>query len=63
MATLRVYFVHRNAGHAVFVKEGVFFVRQGGGNEPWGRNWRPVVATSIEDARAVGERVLPKVAQ
>lgn len=53
------YFVVRNGGGAVFVKHGPFFVEQGGLESDWGRNWRRVTASSIEEARAIGEEVLP----
>jgi hypothetical protein len=54
------YFVHRNAGGAVFVKEGSFFRQQGGENAEWGRHWTKVHATSIEHARQIGESTLPR---
>lgn len=38
----------------VFVKELKFFRSQGGFREEWGDNWKPVRATSIEDARRIG---------
>lgn len=50
-----VYMVHVNSGGAVFVKELEFFRSQGGFREDWGKAWRPVVATSIEDAHAKGQ--------
>lgn len=40
---------------AVYVKEAAFFRRQGGLAQAWGREWRPVIAGSIEEARAIGE--------
>lgn len=46
------HFVHCN-GAAHFVKEADFFRSQGGDKAEWGKNWRPVVAASIEDARAL----------
>jgi hypothetical protein len=55
------YYVHRNSGNAVFVKEGSFFEQQGGLFQPWGDGWTKVHAASIEDARAIGERILPRV--
>lgn len=39
----------------VFVKEAGFFRGQGGLTQEWGKEWRPVVATSIEAARAMGQ--------
>jgi hypothetical protein len=38
----------------VFVKEHDFFRSQGGFQEEWGKNWIPLVADSIEDAREKG---------
>lgn len=40
---------------AVFVKEAAFFRQQGGLTQIWGQRWRPVVADSIEAARALGD--------
>jgi len=57
------YMIHRNSGNAVFVKETGFFISQGGLGAEWGRQWRPIVADSIEDARSKGERLLPKYRQ
>lgn len=54
------YFVHRNPGGAVFVKEGQFFRDQGGETEEWGKAWTRVVASGIEHARVIGENTLPK---
>lgn len=39
------------ASGCVFVKALDFYRSQGGFRETWGENWKPVVATSIEDAR------------
>lgn len=39
---------------SVFVKDLSFFRGQGGFRETWGKNWVPVVGTSIEDARLEG---------
>lgn len=49
----QVYMVHYN-GSATFVKEYDFFKLQGGFEWPWGEDWIPVVATSIEEAREKG---------
>jgi NTP pyrophosphatase (non-canonical NTP hydrolase) len=46
------HYVHCNTGNSLFVKEAAFFGQQGGFTEEWGKAWRPVVAASIEDARA-----------
>lgn len=43
------------AASAVFVKELNFFCAQGGLDEEWGRNWVPVVARNIEEAREMRE--------
>lgn len=45
------HFVHCNSGFALFVKDADFFISQGGLVEEWGRAWRPVIASSIGDAR------------
>jgi hypothetical protein len=50
-----VYMVNVNEfSGSVFVKTLEFFRSQGGFRETWGLNWRPIVATSIEDARKRG---------
>jgi len=48
------HYVHFN-GAAHFVKEAKFFEEQGGLTSDWGKAWRPVVAISIEDARALSK--------
>lgn len=48
---MKKFYVHHN-GHSWFVKEAGFFEDQGGLTEPWGKAWKPIYATSIEDARA-----------
>ncbi|RQF90602.1 hypothetical protein IPC255_19480 [Pseudomonas aeruginosa] len=53
------YFVHRNAGKAVFVKHGPFFRDQSGLTQDWGKGWTRIKASSIEHARQVGEELLP----
>ena len=53
------YFVHRNDAGVVFVKESSFFEKQGGLTEPWGRDWKPLRAHSIDAARRLGEKLLP----
>lgn len=45
------FYVHWN-GAAWFVKTADFFKSQGGHTQEWGKAWVPLVATSIEDARA-----------
>ena len=56
---MQPYYVMRNSGQAVFVKEADFFVSQGGLKEKWGLHWRLIFAASIEDARKVGHEILP----
>lgn len=36
---------------AVYVKEADFFVAQGGLTAEWGKRWKPLEASSLEDAR------------
>lgn len=50
MAKMKEYFIHHN-GAAVFVKTGAFFRSQGGLIQPWGKVWRQVRASSLEQAR------------
>ena len=40
---------------AVYVKEGDFFVEQGGLTEPWGSEWRIVMARDVDHAREIGK--------
>lgn len=56
--TTQHFYVHRNSGNVVFVKEGTFFEQQGGLTQPWGKRWVRIQADSIEDARARGEALL-----
>jgi|SRR3990172_9228548 len=53
------YFIHRNCAGCVFVKVGKFFVDQGGLTEEWGQGWTKIKAKSIEDARRIGQDILP----
>lgn len=55
-----VFMVHCNVGGSVFVKTYDFFKSQGGFKESWGQAWKPVVATSIEDAREKGCDIFPE---
>ena len=48
---MKKFYAHHN-GHSWFVKEAQFFEAQGGLTEPWGQNWKPILANGIEDARA-----------
>ncbi len=54
-----VYMVHCNSGGSVYVKTLEFFREQGGFVDLWGKNWKPVVASSIEDAREKGCALFP----
>lgn len=45
------HYVMRNPGNALFVKDADFFESQGGLTAEWGKSWKPVVASSIGDAR------------
>lgn len=56
MSSLQLYYVTYNGG-AWFVKESAFFLTQGGLSQDWGRNWRPISAGSIEDARRLAPTV------
>lgn len=38
----------------VFVKELDYFISQDGLIQDWGINWKPIVATSVEEARRYG---------
>lgn len=40
---------------SVHVKTAALFTEQGGLDQPWGKRWRPVRASSIEEARKIGE--------
>lgn len=51
------HYVHCNDGNALFVKVADFFVSQGGLTEPWGKAWKPVVATSIGHARRQAAKI------
>lgn len=53
---LQVYMTLLNSGNKVFVKGYQFFIDQGGLKEKWGKNWKPVMATSIEEARKLREK-------
>lgn len=53
----RIYYVHNN-GHAVFVKEAEWYELQGGHTQPWGKEWRPIRASSIEHAYKKAETIV-----
>ena len=55
---MKTYYVHKNAGKFIFVKEESFFISQGGLTAKWGRAWRKVQADSIEHARLIGQEML-----
>lgn len=59
-ATPGEYYVHRNGAGVVFVKSREFFLEQKGDTLPWGLSWTRIRAYSIEDARHVGDEVLPQ---
>jgi hypothetical protein len=50
MAEVYMILVDQVSG-CVFVKELEFFRSQGGLKQDWGKNWKPILADSIEDAR------------
>lgn len=51
----QLYMVNVNeTSGSVFVKDRDYFVSQGGDHQDWGKNWFPVWAASIEDAREQG---------
>lgn len=52
---VKEYYVHYN-GHSWFVKEARFFVDQGGLVEEWGKKWKLILASSIENARNKAEK-------
>lgn len=53
------YYIHRNSGQAVFVKEAGFFESQGGLTEAWGKAWTKISAESVDDARRIAQETLP----
>ncbi len=48
---MQKFYVHHSR-HGWCVKEAKFFEQQGGLTEAWGQSWQPIMASSIEDARA-----------
>lgn len=50
---MATYYVSPTASN-VGVKEGDFFVSQGGLKEPWGKHWQKVEACCLYDARRKG---------
>lgn len=49
-----VYMILVGPSGSVFVKDLKYFRSQGGFKDSWGRNWKPIVADSIEHARELG---------
>lgn len=47
------HYVHCNSGNALFVKDKDMFDIMGGMTKDWGKNWVPVIASSIEQAREI----------
>lgn len=54
-----VYMVHCNPSGSVFVKTLPFFRYQDGFSAEWGKAWKPVVATGLEDARRLACAMFP----
>jgi len=54
-----VYMVRVNCEGFVFVKALDFFRSQGGMKEEWGRDWVPILATSLENAREEACKKIP----
>ena len=50
---LEKFYITKNDGGAVFVKEGAFFESQGGLTADWGKTWREVYAADLASARAM----------
>lgn len=48
------YYILRTNG-IVYVKEGEFFVSQGGLTQAWGKSWEKISALSTEHARRLGK--------
>jgi NTP pyrophosphatase (non-canonical NTP hydrolase) len=57
--SLKPFYIHRNSGNAVFVKEGGYFIEQGGLREKWGEAWKKVMAIDLRHAREIAEKTLP----
>ena len=50
---LSKYAIYVGWDGSVFVKEYDYFCSQGGAHQSWGRNWKIVEASSIEEARVL----------
>ena len=57
MTPRKIYFILLELAGA-YVKDGEFFIAQGGLREPWGYRWFPIVATDLEAARERANRML-----
>ena len=53
------FYVIKTWANRVFVKEAKFFISQGGLESDWGKHWKKIKATSIEEARQKGMDKLP----
>ena len=51
------HYVINTTGQTLFVKVAEFFKEQGGLTQDWGKNWKPVVATSVGDARRQAAKI------
>ncbi len=51
------YVLVTSTGGGPFVKDAAFFIQQGGLSASWSKNWRPVVADSIEHARELAKQM------
>jgi len=56
----KTFYIHRNEGKAIFVKEAAFFESQGGLIQPWGNVWHRIFANSLAEARTVAEKFTDK---
>lgn len=50
----KTFYVSKNCADVISVKEGEFFKSQGGLTQKWGKDWKPLQAFSIGDARRKG---------
>lgn len=50
---MKDFYYHINWAGAIFVKDGDFFVQQGGLQEKWGRAWKKIQAKSLDHAREI----------
>lgn len=54
---MKDFYYHINRSGAVFVKDGDFFISQGGLEKDWGKHWKKIKAESLDQAREIGEIV------